>query len=367
MKSTTNFRTKRWTIHQKFFLILVILVLFLATLNVAKARGWLIPEQPEVKVEQKTIVLSSLTLEQKIAQMIVVPGQEWSVEPWRKMGLGGIHIYAMKDEQLFRNMIDKFQQNMTIPFIVTTDLEGCWTPFGNFKNFTSVSEIYTAEEASEIGTEEGEFLSALGFTLNFAPVVDLKDEIWNCRSFPGDEKQITELAEAYVDGIQSTGIAATAKHYPGKTLVVKDPHKFVVSAEISAADVYPFTSISAQDKVKAVMVSHVIASGAVDTKGKPAVVSEAVIGELKQNYSGLIISDEINMLGLKKYYPTMDEMYVAVFAAGNDLILNFNDDPNEIYHMIQVVKKAVEEKKISEDQIDYSVKKILELKGFTVM
>jgi beta-glucosidase-like glycosyl hydrolase len=367
MKPTIKSKKQRWNVHQKIFLILVILVLFLATLNVAKALGWLIPEQPEIKVEQKTIVLSSLTLEQKIAQMIVVPGQEWSVEPWRKMGLGGIHIYAMKDEQLFRNMIAKFQQNMTIPFMVTTDLEGCWTPFGNFKNFTSVSEISTAEKALEVGTEEGEFLSGLGFTLNFAPVVDLNDEIWNCRSFPGDEKEITELAEAYIDGIQSTGIAATAKHYPGKTLVVKDPHKFVVAAEISAADVYPFASISTRDKVKAIMVSHIIASGAVDTKGKPAVVSEAVIGEFKQNYSGLIISDEINMLGLKKYYSTMDEMYIAVFAAGNDLILNFNDDPNEIYHMIQVVKKAVEEGKVSEEQIDSSVNKILELKGFTIV
>ncbi len=367
MKIKPKSKRRRWNFHQKVFLVLLILVLFLATLNVAKALGWLIPTQPEVKVEQQTIVLSSLTLEQKIAQMVVVPGQEWSVEPWRKMGLGGIHIYAMKDALLFKEMIGKFQQNMSIPFLVTTDLEGCWTPFGNFKNFTAVSEISTTKKAAEVGTEEGEFLAELGFTLNFAPVVDLNDEIWNCRSFPGDEKKITELAEAYIDGLQSTGIAATAKHYPGKTLVVKDPHKFVVAAEISAEDVYPFASISAQNKVKALMVSHVIASGAVDTEGKPAVVSTEVISKLKQNYSGVIISDEINMLGLKKYYSTMDEVYVAAFTAGNDIILNFNDDPNEIYHMIQVIKTAVEEGKISEEQLDDSVKKILELKGFIVV
>lgn len=367
MRSNQNSKRKRWNLHQKVFLVLVILVLFLATLNVAKARGWLIPEQPEVKVEGKTITLNSLTLEQKIAQMIIVPGQEWNLEPWRKMGLGGIHLYAMKDAQLFKDRIAQFQQNMSIPFLVTSDLEGCWTPFSNFKNFTSVSDIYTVEEASEKGTEEGTFLKSLGFTVNFAPVVDLKDEIWNCRSFPGDEQKITELAKAYIDGLQNTGIAATAKHYPGKTLVVKDPHKFIVTAEISAADVYPFISISVQDKVKALMVSHVITSGAVNSHGKPAVVSETVIGELKQNYSGLIISDEINMLGLKKYYPTLDEMYIAVFVAGNDIILNFNEDPNEIYRMIQVVKTAVEEGKIKEEQIDGSVKKILELKGFKVV
>jgi beta-N-acetylhexosaminidase len=123
-------------------------------------------------------------------------------------------------------------------------------------------------------------------------------------------------------GLQQEGIIATAKHYPGKTLVVRDPHKFIVSADISNEDLYPYQYLSGQGDVKAIMISHIIPSGAVAAQS-PAVASPELITHLQQNFSGLIISDEINMLGLKNFYPTLDGLYIAVFAAGNDLILNF--------------------------------------------
>ena len=69
------------------------------------------------------------------------------------------------------------------------------------------------------------------------------------------------------------------------------------------------------------------------------------------------------MLGLRNYYETLDEMYIAVFRAGNDVVLNFNKDPNEIYRMIQVIKSAVERGEIPPEQIDASVGKILKAKG----
>ncbi len=358
---------KRGSMQKKLFVMLLILVLFLGGLNLAKARGWLIPEQPLPNVRDKIIVLDSLTLEQKIAQMIVVHGGLWNLEPWKRMQLGGIQLYALQDAELYQETINKFQENMTIPFLVTVDLEGCWNPFANFQEFKAASEIATIEEAEQKGEEEGKFLKELGFTTNFAPVVDLNDEIWKCRSFPGNEENITQLAEAYVRALQEQGIMATVKHYPGKTLVAKDPHKFLVKAEISAADLYPFIRLEQESGVKALMVSHVISTGEVDSGGKPATGSPEVFAGIKQNFSGLVISDEINMLGLKDYYASLDEMYVAVFKAGNDIILDFSEDPQEIYRMIQVVKVAVEKGEISEEQLDASVKKILEMKGFIVV
>jgi beta-N-acetylhexosaminidase len=255
---------------------------------------------------------------------------------------------------------------MDIPFLVTVDLEGCWNPFANFKNFTALTNIESEEEAEMVGAEEGVFLRELGFSLDFSPVVDLQDEIWGCRAFPGDKDNIVNLASAYIRGMEGEGITTTLKHYPGKTLVVRDPHKYIVSADISSDDVYPFNSLSGKNLAPSIMVSHIISSGVIDSEGKPAVVSKPTIDNLKQQYNGLIISDEINMLGLKNYYKNIDDLYVDVFASGNDLVLNFNEDPNEIYRMIQVVKSGVEQGKISEEQIDASVKKILTLKGFEV-
>lgn len=351
-------------IHKIIFYILLFLVFTLAGLNLAKAKGFFIPEQPDIRIVNGTVELDSLTLEQKIAQMIIVPGYSTHLEPWRKMQLGGIHLFALQNENLFRETIQEFQYNMTLPFLVSVDLEGCVNPFAAFRYFPFATTISTPQEALLKGQQEGEYLSSLGVTLNYAPVVDLDDFIWNCRSFPGSEEYVAMLAREYILGLQQQGVLATAKHYPGKTLVVSDPHKYVVAANIEAKDVYPYSKLSSE--VSSIMVSHIITSGAVDSHGIPAVASAEVIGVLKKNFSGLVISDEINMLGLRNYYPTLDEMYMAVFKAGNDLVLNFNKDPNEIYRMIQIVKGAVERGEIAEEQIDASVRKIMKAKGLKV-
>ncbi len=350
--------------HRIVFAVLLLIVLLLSVLNLAKAKGFFIPEQPGIKIVDGVIQLDSFTLEQKIAQMIVVAGNPANTEVWRKMQLGGVHLFALQREELFRENIRELQYNMTIPFFITVDLEGCVNPFAAFRYFPFAYTISTPEEAFHKGQQEGEYLTSVGVTLNFAPVVDLDDSIWNCRSFPGDEKSVTLLAEQYIQGLQQQGILATAKHYPGKTLVVRDPHKYLVAAEISGRDVYPYSQLSSE--VASIMVSHIISSGMVDSQGIPAVASAEVISELKKNFTGLVISDEINMLGLRNYYATLDEMYLAVFKAGNDLVLNFNNDPNEIYRMIQVVKEGVERGDISEEQIDASVRKILKAKGMKV-
>lgn len=353
-------------VQKKIFLILVVLILLLGSLNVAKAKGWLIPSQKELEIVDGTIQLRSMTLEQKIAQMIIVQGSAENMAAWKNLMPGGVHMFGRKSEHVFRNTILDFQYNQSIPFFVTLDLEGCVNPFSYYRNFTPAVAIENVGQAFSKGFEEGKYLRQVGFSINFAPVVDLQDDIWRCRSFPGDEQHVSELAESYLLGLQTQGVIGTIKHYPGKTLIIKDPHKFIVAANIDDKDLYPYQYLLGKKDAQAVMVSHIIASGAVDSDGVPAVVSEKIIGELKNNFEGLIISDEINMLGLKDYYPNLDDMYVAVFKAGNDIILNFNKDPNEIYRMILVIKKAVEDEVISEEQIDASVTKILKAKGFMV-
>ena len=91
------------------------------------------------------------------------------------------------------------------------------------------------------------------------------------------------------------------------------------------------------------------------------------IADLKSRFDGLVVTDEINMLGLRESYHSQEQMYIDLFKAGNDIILNFDNDPNKLYYMIKVVEKAVRQGKINKEQIDNSVKKILEAKGFVVI
>ena len=354
-------------VHEKIFIVLVLVVLILGSLNIAQASGFLIPQQPTPLIIDHTIFLDTLTLEQKIAQMVVIIGDRNLVELAKRSHIGGAHLFAHKTIEELHETISRYQDGMSIPLFITADFEGCLNPFETIQKSRSVAEVTTVGEAFQKGSDDGEFLSDNGFTVNFAPVVDLRDDIWKCRSFPSDNPQeISRLAEAYVLGLQSQGIIATVKHYPGKTLEVSDPHKFLVSAEIDDADIVPYNYFEEKNNVGALMVSHIITTGAVDSSGVPAVVSQQLIRNLKKNYSGLIVSDEINMLGLRNFYDSIDEMYVAVFNAGNDMVLNFNLDPNEIYRMITVVANAVRDGEISEEQIDLSVEKILRAKGFEV-
>ncbi len=351
-------------IQRTLFFVLLIIVIILAAFSIAKAKGLLIKAQPAPPVVLNKISLDALTLEQKIAQMVIAAGQKWDMSAWKKMQLGGIHLYAKANKSIFSDTVQQFQESMVIPFFVSVDLEGCQNPFAAFRNFTAAVDVTTTNQALEKGLEEGEFLSSLGITVNFAPVVDLEDAIWKCRSFPGEAEQVAALAEAYVSGLQEEDVLATAKHYPGKTLVVRDPHKFLVAAFISADDVFPYQKLAAS--TPAIMISHVISSGEVNSRGAPAAASPEAVQKLREKFEGLIITDEINMLGLKKFYPTLDAMYLAVFNAGSDLILNFNEDPQEIQRMISVVKKAVLTGEIKEERIDASVRRILAAKGFIV-
>jgi beta-N-acetylhexosaminidase len=365
-KLKKNSSKKKFTKEGKIFIILFLLVITLGILNIAKGMGLFIPKTDVIIVVNGVIDLDSLSIKQKVAQMVIVQGDVQSMLAWKNMGVGGVHLFGRKTEHVFLNTVIDFQYDRVIPFFVTVDLEGCVNPFEYYKNFTAASEVDAVGAAFEKGFLEGEYLSGLGINLNYAPVVDLDDQIWKCRAFPGNEKQISELAQAYILGLQNNGVIATVKHYPGKALVAKDPHKFIVAAKIEKEDLIPYNYIFDKGDVKAVMITHVIASGEVDSEGIPTVVSKKVIDEVKREYDGLIISDEIHMLGLKDFYENIDDMYIAVFKAGNDVILNFDRDPNEIHRMILLVSEAIENEEISEEEIDKSVKKILEAKGFKI-
>ncbi|MBW2993634.1 hypothetical protein KY317_03615 [Candidatus Woesearchaeota archaeon] len=347
-------------------LVMVIVVLFV--INLENMRALEVEDTSGIDFDRKTntIHLDSLTLRQKIGQMIIVSGIKRNRRDIRNMIIGGIYLGAKPTKERYIKTIADFQNSSIIPLFITVDMEGFRNPFANFQEFPTFAEIETKEEAYEVGYNHGKVLKELGFSINFAPVVDLRDDIWKCRSFPGTPEEIAEKSNYYINGLQENQIIATSKHYPGKTLVVDDPHKVVVSAEIDKNDLLPFKG-NIKNNVHAIMVSHIIVKGDVDSESKPSVVSERIIKGLKEDFTGLVITDEIKMLGLKNYYLDINEMFIDVFKANNDVILNFDISTRNIYDMINAVAEAVERGEISEERIDKSVTKILNAKGIRVI
>lgn len=351
--------------HLTFILTLIIISALFA-LSITKIT---IMSLPDVKydLQNKVVNLSEWTLEQKIGQMVIVLAKNDNGPFIKKLNIGGVFMGAKETPWNFIGNTKLYQNNFTtVPLLITTDLEGCTNPFETFYTSPALKDIKTEEEAYELGKEHGTILKNLGFNMDFSPVVDLKDNIWKCRTFNGSPKEIARKSVAYINGLQEMGILATSKHYPGETLSTADPHKYEVSTEINKDDLYPFEA-DMQTGVDAIMLNHLIVSGEVNSDSKPTVVSKTITQNLTQQYSGLIITDEVHMMGLRKYYSNEDEMYIDLFKADNDMILNLNKNIEDIYKMIHAVKKAVERGEISEERIDKSVEKILKAKGIKVV
>jgi beta-N-acetylhexosaminidase len=88
---------------------------------------------------------------------------------------------------------------------------------------------------------------------------------------------------------------------------------------------------------------------------------------LRKDYDGLIITDEIRMLGLQSYYNDPQALYADVFTVPNDMVLFFTGEPKEVYAFIQTVKSAVQDGRISEARLDDSVRRVLAAKGIPVI
>ena len=120
----------------KDFLLAILLVIVIVTLfilNIERIRAPNIKEPDNILFDKSTntLYLNSLTLKQKIAQMVIAYGYEIknSKEVLQKMFIGGIYLGSKPTKSDFINAINNFQNDSIIPFFVSTDMEGCGNPF----------------------------------------------------------------------------------------------------------------------------------------------------------------------------------------------------------------------------------------------
>ena len=313
----------------------------------------------------RTIDMDTMSTRQKIATMIV--SYRYSSNISEDEIVGGIHLRSNPSKQAFKDRVNKYKEGRKIQPLISTDLEGCIEPTGNFRDFRSFKKINNTDQAYELGKAQGKFLNEIGADINFAPVVDLEDNIWECRSFPGNYREVSNKSCAYIEGLHSQEIMATAKHYPGATLTGIDPHQEIKSVETTSKDLYPFNA-SINCGADAVMPSHQISGGEVNTQGVPADASNISRKNLRteKNFSGLIISDAISMGGLKKYYESDRKRYSALFR-NNDIVLNLRGGVKDTVNMIDIIENSVKEDKLDERFIDNSVRRGLNARGWNVL
>jgi len=313
------------------------------------------------------IKLSDLTLKEKIGQLIIAKPKTISSD-WLNLKLGGIFLDHLKNKEDYKKFVSYYKKNSKINLFVSTDMEGYWNPFRNFYASENFGELKDAKGAYLLGKEQGKILNELGFNLNFSPVVEIRNNVWEGRSFSGSVKEIKLKIIKYIHGLHSKKILATAKHYPGGSLV-KNPHFFKFKVETTKEELEMF-DIAIRSKVDAIMVGHPIVYGQVSSNKKQATISRELIGGLRRKFKGLIITDAVTMLGLRlSYLFNFKKVYLDLIMAGNDIILDTaaSSNYNQIRGRMNGLLKAVQEGKISEKRIDESVKRILQTKGYKVI
>ena len=221
--------------------------------------------------------------------------------------------------------------------------------------------------AREAGVTIGTYLSELGFNVNFAPVADIRqaDAVGGIgdRSFGTDAQMVAEMAVNAALGMQSVGISASMKHFPGLGEVTEDTHDGQVVSqrtleELKARELVPFQA-GIDAGVGLIMVSH-LSLPEVIGDDTPASLSSVIITDLlrkEMGYEGIVITDALNMGAITEHY-SAGEAAVNTILAGADMILM----PQSFEEAYESVLAAVEEGSITEERIDESLRRIYRVK-----
>lgn len=329
--------------------------------------------------EQK---LSSMTLREKIAQMIISNSDgyaldESSAEFQRIKNLiisekiGGL-IFFKGNSLQEAELINKFQSISETPLLISADFErGTKMRLEDGSLFPSnmaLGATRNPELAYLMGLQIAKECKAIGVGQNYAPVADVNNNslnpIINVRSYGEDPELVSVMANNLIKGLQDGNIIATAKHFPGHGDTDIDSHSDLPVLNFSRErldnlELIPFKS-AIKNNVMSVMIAHLSLPSLDNEANVPASLSKNIIDGLLINemkFKGLVVTDALNMAGVVKHF-SAEEVALRCVNAGVDLILM----PQGESKSISAIEQAVNGGSITEERINTSVRKILNAK-----
>jgi len=323
-------------------------------------------------------LFNRMSVREKIAQLIIVSfssdyNDKSTIEAEeliKKEGIGGVILMESKLTEVVK-MINHFQDISHIPLLVTID--GEWGPsmridsLPSFPRQMQLGALNSDTLVYLMGRAIGTQLKRLGIDVNFAPDVDINSNpsnpVINTRSFGERREIVAKYGLAYMKGMQDVGVLGSAKHFPGHGDTAVDSHQalpvLTFSKErIDTFELYPFKALI-EGGVDMVMVGH-LQIPSLDSTGTPSSISFPIItnllkGELE--FSGLVITDALNMKGVANYLPAR-EIPLAAYKAGCDIILM----PEDVQEAISLIESAVKSGEISLHSLNMRCRKILSYK-----
>lgn len=220
----------------------------------------------------------------------------------------------------------------------------------------------------KMGREIGKDFKRIGLNINFAPVVDInnnpRNPVINFRSFGENKENVASKGSAYMKGMLDEQLLITLKHFPGHGDTDVDSHKDLPTlnftrGRLDSLELFPFKKLISEG-APGVMVAHMNIPSLDKTAHLPSSLSPNVVTDLLKRqlgFKGLIFTDAMDMNGVVKYFKG-GEADVRAVIAGND-VLELSQNSKRAIDMIE---KAITSKRISRQDIDKRVKKILAAK-----
>ncbi|MCC8120451.1 MAG: glycoside hydrolase family 3 protein [Oscillospiraceae bacterium] len=343
---------------------------------------------PLTQEEQAQLLLENMSLREKVLQMFVVtPEQltgisgtvtvagETTRAALEEYPVGGIVYFAknLRTPDQVRQLLANVQDMAPLGLFLSVDEEGGTVArMGHnsamgMTQFPEMGEIETAAMAYYVGNTIGSELGEYGFNLDFAPVADVNSNpnnpVIGTRAFSSDPQTAAELVSACVEGFLDSGTLCTLKHFPGHGDTDTDSHSGAAVSEKTLEELEECELIPFQSGIDAVadfvMVSH-ISLPAVTGDMTPASLSYEITTVLLRDqlgFDGLAITDSMTMQAITDSY-SADEAAVQAVQAGIDIILM----PEDLDTAVQGILSAVADGTITEQRIDESVLRILQVK-----
>ena len=339
----------------------------------------------EIMREEKEPIddkINSMTLDEKIGQMIITGfnGSEYNDDMDRLINeykVGGVILFARNIEDS-NQMIDLTralqENNNNLPLFISIDEEGGRVSrlpddVEKFPSAFTIGLINNQQTAYENGKEIGYTLKRLGINLDYAPVLDIysneNNTVIGDRAFSKEESIVSTMGIATMEGIENADIIPVVKHFPGHGDTEVDSHYglpivYKTLEELRNFEFIPFVK-AIESGCDVIMVSHIILNE-VDSSN-PASLSKIVISDLLRKdleFDKVVITDDMSM-GAITSIMSIEEACIKSIEAGCDILL-LGNAYEEIEQVINSIKLKLYNGEISEEQINKSVKRILELK-----
>ncbi len=346
--------------------------------------------KPQNDLSQKTVeeILQGMTIEEKVGQLFVVRpeklgGSALQCDSGDKNGISKYHVGGVcmfgqniQSPSQIKSFINGLQSAGEIPLFIAVDEEGgrvariancAGFAVKKFASMLSVGNTGDTSQAYNVGETIGEYLKTYGFNVDLAPVADVNTNPQNVvigdRAFGSDPTKVAQMVASAVKGFHSKGMICCLKHFPGHGDTTEDTHKQSVTVyktweKLKGCEMLPFAGgINAGADM--VMTAHINVPN-VTSDGLPASLSyELVTGKLRgeMGFDGVVITDSLEMEALRKQYGDAKSSVLAV-KAGADILLM----PEDIGVAYNAVLSAVKSGEITQERLDESVRRILNLK-----